>query len=229
MDDFIKAVDSDYVPASGPMLRSVAEYAAVPGAWEPRLKPWLTATQALDGSGQNRCGKYKSAYIRKPFTERQVHAMWESLHQDYAPFGTPKQALIQIDSYGSAINSPPRDTAERHRDSIMKMQYQAYWNRPNDSDPGDEAASVEWIRETYRATFADTGGVPVTGEATDQVTDGCYINYPDTDLSDPQWNRSGEPWSQLYYKDGYPRLRAAKKRWDPLNVFRHKQSVEPAP
>jgi FAD/FMN-containing dehydrogenase len=33
-------------------------------------------------------------------------------------------------------------------------------------------------------------------------------------------------WSKLYYKDAYPRLQQVKKRWDPLNVFRHRQSVE---
>ncbi|OKI23797.1 hypothetical protein A6A08_03285 [Nocardiopsis sp. TSRI0078] len=82
---------------------------------------------------------------------------------------------------------------------------------------------ITWIRDIYRKTFASTGGVPVIGDA----TDGCYINYPDAVLNDPSWNRSEDRWSKLYYKDSYPRLRRVKERWDPLDVFRHRQSVEP--
>ncbi|WP_026403630.1 BBE domain-containing protein [Actinomadura rifamycini] len=222
MISFLRAVDSEAVPKSKPMVWSAAEHAAVPDAWSPRLMPWLTATQALNGSGQNRCGKYKSAYVRRPFTRSQIEAMWGYLGNEHFQEFKNKEALIQIDSYGSAVNHPPYDTAAPQRDSIMKMQYQVYWRRPNDHDTGDEDDNLRWIRETYRATFADTGGVPIVGNN----TDGCYINYPDVDLSDKNWNTSGQPWSKLYYKEEYLRLQKAKARWDPLNVFRNQQSVE---
>jgi FAD/FMN-containing dehydrogenase len=52
------------------------------------------------------------------------------------------------------------------------------------------------------------------------------VNYPDADLSDPVWNKSSVPWSTLYYKDDYPRLQRIKKKYDPRNFFRHRQSVE---
>ena len=222
MSGFLNAVDGKAVPQSGPMLYSAAEHAAIPGAWEPRFMPWLTATQALDSSGENRCGKYKSAYLRKPFTSAQIDAMWAYLgRKKYKKFSN-KQALIQIDSYGSAINKPPGETAVPQRDSILKMQYQVYWNRRSDDDPGNVTENLAWIRDTYRATFANTGGVPVIGD----VTDGCYINYPDVDLSDQKWNTSTDKWWRLYYKDAYPRLQRAKKRWDPCDIFRHQQSIK---
>jgi len=63
--------------------------------------------------------------------------------------------------------------------------------------------------------------VPVVGGA----TDGCYIGYPDTDLSEDEWNGSDQSWETLYYKDAYPRLQEVKASWDPLDVFRHRQSV----
>jgi berberine-like enzyme len=56
---------------------------------------------------------------------------------------------------------------------------------------------------------------------------GSYINYPDVDLADPRYNKSGVPWSELYYQGNYARLQQVKTTWDPRNVFRHKLSIEP--
>ncbi|MFD0392238.1 BBE domain-containing protein [Streptomyces nogalater] len=77
------------------------------------------------------------------------------------------------------------------------------------------------MRGLYKETYAATGGVPVI----DGDSDGSYINYPDTDLKDPEWNASGIPWQTLYYKDNYPRLQRIKGEWDPGNVFRHALSI----
>jgi Berberine and berberine like. len=60
----------------------------------------------------------------------------------------------------------------------------------------------------------------------DEVNDGSYIGYPDVDLADPAWNTSEVPWHALYYKDNYPRLQRIKRRYDPLDVFRHGLSVQ---
>ncbi|MFC0039868.1 FAD-dependent oxidoreductase [Actinomadura rayongensis] len=219
MTEFLEAVDGRIRPPAGAMFAPMGEHAPVAHAALPRVMPWLTATQALNASGENRCGKYKSAYFREPFGEGHIAAMWDYLgHEKFRDYRN-SQALIQVDSYGSAINTPRYDTAVRQRDSILKLQYQVYWTR---GDPA-EAHHVDWIRQTYRATFGDTGGVPVVGD----VTDGCYISYPDADLSDPSWNASEQPWSTLYYKDGYRRLQRVKELWDPLDVFRHRQSVRP--
>ncbi len=219
MADFLEAVDGRIGPAATKMRSVMGEHFVHMDV--PRVMPWLTATQALNSSGENRCGKYKSAYLRKPFTERQIDAMWAYLgNEEYTDY-VNKQALIQVDSYGSAINRPLHDTAVRQRDSILKLQYQVYWTK---QDP-DEDAHLAWIRDTYRATFADTGGVPV---ADGDVTDGCYIGYPDVDLNDERWNGSGQSWETLYYKDAYANLQDVKRHWDPLNVFRHAQSIRPA-
>ncbi|MEU7151010.1 BBE domain-containing protein [Streptomyces sp. NPDC045456] len=75
-------------------------------------------------------------------------------------------------------------------------------------NPADDASNIGWTREIFQDLFADTGGVSVP----DSATDGCYVNYADADMTDPEFNRSGIPWPTLYYKDNYPRLRKAKGR-----------------
>ncbi|WP_420900472.1 BBE domain-containing protein [Micromonospora tulbaghiae] len=64
-------------------------------------------------------------------------------------------------------------------------------------------------------------GVPVPGEA----YSGTYINYPDVDIAEPAWNRSGVPWHAFHYRGNYPRLQPAKRTYDPLGVFHHGLSV----
>jgi aclacinomycin oxidase len=59
----------------------------------------------------------------------------------------------------------------------------------------------------------------------ERLADGAMINHPDTDLADPEWNTSGVPWHELYYKGNYPRLQRAKAQWDPGNVFHHALSI----
>lgn len=42
------------------------------------------------------------------------------------------------------------------------------------------------------------------------------MNYPDVDLQN---------WPELYYKDNYARLQRVKARWDPNDIFHHRQSI----
>ncbi|ASU86251.1 hypothetical protein CDO52_15320 [Nocardiopsis gilva YIM 90087] len=162
-------------------------------------------------------GKYKSAYMRQVLPTDQVTALWNGLTE---PYEGVRNGVVQIDSYGSAVNRvKPGETAVPQRDSILKLQHQVYWQ--NDTDG---ALHIEWLRKLYQNMYTKTGGVPIPNE----TTDGCYISYPDVDLSSNTWNKSGVPWSTLYYGDDYPRLQQAKDRWDPNNVFSHAQSIESA-
>ncbi|MFF8310010.1 FAD-dependent oxidoreductase [Streptomyces lydicus] len=227
-----------------PLDRRMGEHAPMGGLQVPTRLPWLTATQTLNGSGDNQCGKYKSAYMTRGFTEPQLTAIFEALTRE--DYDNP-QALLQVDSYGGAINLPDRhETAVYQRSSVLKLQYQTYWRNEDangdgvadhhdaDVDPSIAAPHLRWIREFYRDVYEETGGVPVLqpdgaggGDTPLPVTDGCYINYPDTDLDDPEWNTSGQPSHRLYYGDNYRRLQGVKEYWDPRNVFRNAQSVQP--
>lgn len=57
-------------------------------------------------------------------------------------------------------------------------------------------------------------------------TGGCYVNWPDVDLLDPQWNQSGTSWANLYHGGNYPRLQEVKRRWDPHRIFDHPLAIE---
>jgi len=180
---------------------------------------WLKATRHMGmGSPLQTSptfrGEHKSAYLRKSFTEEHIAAAYKHLtRSDYAnPYG-----MLVATSYGGAVNTvAPDATAVHQRDAILKLLFQTYW-----TDPADDATNVAWLRDLYEDTYASTGGVPVP----DHVTAGCYVNYPDGDISDAERNRSGVPWTTLYWGDNYARLQQVKQAWDPGNIFRHTQSV----
>ncbi|WP_069885824.1 FAD-binding oxidoreductase [Streptomyces luteocolor] len=180
--------------------------------------PFLHATRWPGFAGGDPTLRFedKSAYMRASFPEDQLNAMYKHLTRtDYAN----PAALLLIAGYGGRINAVDADaTAVAQRDSVMKLQYLAFWQ-----DPAEDAKHLAWVREFYRDVYASTGGVPTPG----RVTDGCFVNYADIDLSDPDHNKSGVPWHALYYKDNYPRLQKAKATWDPRGVLRHAQSVKP--
>ncbi|OLF15075.1 FAD-binding oxidoreductase [Actinophytocola xanthii] len=172
--------------------------------------PWLAATlRHVEDDGKRWRLKVKSAFHRTGLTERQRAALYH--HLTRTGYETAAGS-VSLNTYGGAINSLRADaTATARRDSTMLAFYLTGW-----ADPAQDARHVDWLRELYRDVYADTGGVPAAG---------AYVNYPDVDLADPTQNTSGRPWHTLYYDANYPRLRAAKSRWDPGNVFRHALSV----
>jgi len=179
-------------------------YPPVPHTESGRRMPWLEATQTLNGSGANQRGKYKSAYMRKPFPARQLEVLWHYLGELPCP---TSQALVQVDSYGGVVNQvAPAATAVPQRSSILKLQYQLYW-----PDAAQDTECLTWLWELYEAMYGPHGPSP------DDVLDGCYVNYPDVDLAN---------WQYLYYKDNYARLQRSKRAADPLNVFHHAQAIE---
>ncbi|MET8975808.1 FAD-binding protein [Streptomyces sp. NPDC004539] len=184
-----------------------------------RRVPWLHATQWPGFTGPDPTIRFKgkSVYARRNYTDDQIAAAYRHLTRD--DFHNPS-ALLMIASYGGKVNQvAPGDTAVPQRDSVLKYQVVSLWN-----DAADDQANIAWVRECYRDMFAATGGVPVPNE----TNDGCFVNYADTDLGDPEWNTSGVPWHDLYYKNGYRRLQKAKAAWDPTGFFRHAQSIRPA-
>jgi hexose oxidase len=191
---------------------------------------WFEAVETLNGSGPNQKGKYKSAYMRADFPPGQIAIIYDYLTRvpngrDGAPIPAAqmKQSLLQVDSYGGAINDiAPAATAVWQRSSIMKLQYQTYWqNAESGPDFGDP--HIEWINAFYREMYHDYGGIPDPDRDPTHNVDGCYVNYCDPDL-----NAHGRDTAlRLYYGGNLARLKQAKREWDPHDYFRNKQSVPP--
>jgi len=158
--------------------------------------------------------KVKDALLKKRLTDRQIGVAYDHLtRSDHDVMG----GMLGLATYGGRINTvAPDATAAAQRGSILDLACTTGW-----LDSGEEAKNLAWVRAFYRDLFAESGGVPVPGEA----YEGALINHPDTDLADPSLNTSGVPWPTLYYKTGYPRLQRIKARWDPRNVFRHALSI----
>jgi hypothetical protein len=187
-----------------------------PTTTERRVRPWLHATEwsgFIPGQPNGR-SELKSAYLKTGLTDAQIAAVYASLTRtDYA---NPLAQLNMI-AFGGNVNSVASDaTAFAHRDSVILLQYLAGWGLP-----ADDATHVGWVRKLYGDTFADTGGVPVPNAA----SDGAFINYADSDLSDTTINTSGVSWQTLYWKSNYARLQQVKAKYDPTNFFRHAQSI----
>jgi hypothetical protein len=125
-----------------------------------------------------------------------------------------------IDSYGEAINRSQlaEETSSWQRASIMKLQFQSYWKNPE-----DDAGRLKWLKDFYSDLYSGStvdpryASTPYPGEH----YEGCYINYPDSDMLAYQF------WPQLYYGDQglYPFLQSVKRRYDPNNIFHHAMSV----
>ncbi|MDK1472621.1 FAD-binding oxidoreductase [Streptomyces sp. 549] len=219
LDTFLRAVSEGVGVPHGAVTNAMGEHGPMPDLATPQRLPWLQATRYLGVTNPvlvdpTLRGDYKSAYLRSNIPRQQIATMYR--HLTRTDFSNPN-AMVLLSSYGGAVNSVSRTaTASVHRDSAFKLLYQTYWHSAD-----EDAINIAWLRDIYEDVYARTGGVPLP----DRNTDGCYVNYPDIDLSDPRRNRSGVPWTTLYYGENYPRLQRVKAEWDPTDFFRHGQSI----
>ena len=222
LDDFFAAITAGTGLTAKPMAKANGEIPHLADLAEPREMPWLSATRMVGTNNPTITNPtsravHKSGYMRKNFSDHQIAALYKYMTRP--DFENPDTMLVLF-SFGCQVNAVGQnDTANAQRDCAFKMTFQTFW-----PDAADDDFYLEWIRGLYAEFFAETKGVPLIGDR----TDGCYINYCDTDMADPRHNTSGVPWHTLYYKDNYPRLQQVKRRWDPTNFFHHALSVEPA-
>ncbi|PWG10070.1 FAD-binding protein [Streptomyces sp. V2] len=221
LDAYLAHMSGGITVGPGALTEHMGELVApMPQFAAPRRLPWLQATRFAGTTNPllndpTLRAEYKSAYMKATFPRRQAETLYK--HLTRTDIDNPA-INIQLTPYGGRTHAVGQaDTACSHRDAAFKMLWSVLWN-----EPADDAKYIAWTRESYAETYVETGGVPVPNA----VTDGCYVNYPDADLGDPQYNKSEATWATLYYKDNYRRLQQVKRAYDPRDFFRHRQSVE---
>ncbi|MFT5779754.1 MAG: hypothetical protein ACI837_002713 [Crocinitomicaceae bacterium] len=178
------------------------------------------AAQTLNSSGANQRGKYKSAYMRKEFSQDNIEVIIKQLHEVPTDLKLEDmaQSLLQVDSYGGKINTiDSSETPIPQRDSIFKLQYQTYWTNDKKDD-----AYLSWIRGFYSEIYKKSGGTPNPKLDSTDTVDGCYFNYPDSDLNEIVGKEGA---LELYFLENLDRLKKVKRQWDPNNYFNSAQSI----
>ena len=121
-----------------------------------------------------------------------------TLMSEMLKFGPGSISAI-CDSYGGKIAEPAVDSsAFAHRDALFSIQYYSQWVSAKDT-PSKLAMS----RQVYQAMRPYVSGF-------------AYVNYPDAELPD---------YARAYWGDNLAMLKQIKSKYDPGNVFKHRQSV----
>ncbi len=179
---------------------------------------WLDATIGDSGSGHSGRAAYKSSYMKQSFTRAEANCIFKHLTRT-VPGVDLRGAIMAVDSYGGAVNQIKKaeTTSVGQRSSIMKVQFQHYWDNPQ-----EDAGRLQWMHEFYTELYSlhvdpQYAGTPYPNE----YYEGCYINYPDSDMLRYAF------WPQVYYgtQGLYPFLQQVKRRYDSNNIFHHKMSI----
>jgi FAD/FMN-containing dehydrogenase len=101
---------------------------------------------------------------------------------------------------GACHRVAPDDTAFAYRDATFATVIAGMW-----PDPADNEANTRWVRDYYAATapLSESGG---------------YVNFMAADDQDRIRDN---------YRGNYDRLVELKRRYDPDNVFRVNQNIQP--
>ena len=111
------------------------------------------------------------------------------------------QCEIFVAALGGATARPaPESTAYAHRDARFVMNVHGRWN-----DAADDARGIGWARDFFQA-------------AAPFATGGAYVNFMTADEGDRV---------RAAYGSNYDRLTQVKRKYDPSNLFRMNQNIEP--
>jgi FAD/FMN-containing dehydrogenase len=112
------------------------------------------------------------------------------------------QCEVFFGAIGGATTVPAPDaTAYTYRDTRFVMNVHGRWD-----DPADDQRVIAWARDYFNTTLPFASG-------------GAYINF----LTEDETDRI-----QAAYGQNYERLSRIKKLYDPDNLFRTNQNIQPA-
>ncbi|MEP7177673.1 MAG: FAD-binding oxidoreductase [Pseudonocardiales bacterium] len=154
----------------------------------------------IQRAGDVEFGPGLRSYVKATFADQVSDELAAVLIDRGRVLGSPL-TQVELLSMGGAIRRVgPGDTAFPHRDASWLINVPASW-----TDVADSEREIAWVRDTYAAIEPYVSG-------------GAYSNFMGAD--DPDHG-------EIAYGTTLGRLQAAKARWDPGNLFRLNQNVEP--
>jgi FAD/FMN-containing dehydrogenase len=124
-----------------------------------------------------------------------------ALHVQYgSALPTPLSGMHLYPIDGAAHRVGKQDTAFSHRDATWSEIHVGV-----DPDPGNNDRLIAWAREYWEALRPYSAG-------------GAYVNF---------LMEEGQDRIRATYRENYDRLVAVKNRYDPTNLFRVNQNIQP--
>lgn len=194
-------------------LALVATYSGSPASGESRLGPIAefgdpivaftdtmpyTAIQSMFDDGYPEGERY---YWESHFIEEVTDGVIDTILDHTDPLPGPFTGVFFEPMRGAIDAVDSTAMAYPHRDPDFSLGIAAGW-----SNPDRDEELIGWARE-----FHDAMAPLATG--------GMYSNYLDHDDDDKV---------DVAFADNYDRLAALKAEWDPTNLFRLNQNIEPA-
>ncbi len=142
-------------------------------------------------------------YWKSNFLTGLSDAAIETLIERFAACPSPMSALLLEHFHGAATRVGPTETAFPHRTPGYNLLIVGEW-----TDAAATPANVRWVRETYTAMAP-------------HFASGRYVNYLNVD----EMAERGSV--EAAFGPNGPRLREAKRRYDPANVFHLNQNIKP--
>ena len=155
------------------------------------------AMQSLLDEGVPAGNRY---YLRSDFMKDLSGEAIDVIVDRFASVPSPYSVILNF-HMGGAVSRVPRDeTAFSYRDAVYDFEVISVW-----TDPADDEKNMSWTRE-----FGDAMKPFASG--------GVYVNA----LED-----EGEERVKEAYGTGYERLVALKNKYDPTDLFRLNQNIQP--
>lgn len=137
-------------------------------------------------------------YWKQAFVDEVSDGLIQVLIDAFDTCPSTMSALVIEPLHGAAARVRPDATAFPYRREGYAVLVCGQWR-----DPADNETNISWVRETFNAL-------------TPHVSDRRYVNYMGDDDS-----------ARTAYGSHYDRLVELKRRYDPDNVFRLNQNIDP--
>jgi hypothetical protein len=143
---------------------------------------------------------HRRYYMRSNFMQSISEEAGQTFADCYAETPSPLSAVVIV-PFGGAVSRVPRDaTAFYYRDANYSMALLGAWETADEDE-----ANIAWLRATW-------------DKVQPFLAEGVYVN----ELYD-----EGSDRVKSAYGPTYDRLSALKRQYDPGNLFRMNQNIQP--